>query len=524
MRTAVLLLVALAFAAVPGSLLPQRNVASDPAAVTRFYLDHPTLAPWLDRLWLFEVYSAPWFAAIYLLLLVSMTGCVLPRCRKLWHEFRAGPPAGPRRLEREAQHARADHAGHPDPEPLLDAAADWLRAAHYRVELGEADPADSAHATNLTNRANHTHREVRAERGRVRELGNLGFHLSLLVLLVGVAGGRLFGYEGRAAVVEGSTFTNAVASYDALTPAPLMDVASLEPLSFTLERFTAEFEATGGRAGEPRDFDARLAWETPSGSGVADVRPNVPLEVNGTKFFLTGHGYAPELTVRDATGTVVASGPTIFLPRDNVFTSDGVVKAPDASPAGIGIEAVLYPSAAPTGQGTVSIFPDLLNPQVEITAYRGDLGLDDGTAQSVFTLDADRMEVITDENGEPWTGSLRQGESVDLPGGGSVTFEGVTRFANFQIARDPGKEIALGAAVLLLTGLTVSLGVPRRRIWVRVTPTGVEAAARDLGRRSGGPDELDRLLAAVVAARQPPSPQRRATPTDVDPTGGDARG
>jgi cytochrome c biogenesis protein len=97
MRTAVILLALLALAAVPGSLLPQRNVATDPMAVARFVQDNPRLAPWLDRMGLFEVYAAPWFAAIYILLLVSMTGCVLPRCARLWRcgEHRPHPPRRP---------------------------------------------------------------------------------------------------------------------------------------------------------------------------------------------------------------------------------------------------------------------------------------------------------------------------------------------------------------------------------------------------------------------------------------------
>ena len=80
MRTAVVLLILLSLTAIPGSLLPQRNVASNPFAVTAFFNDHPRLAPVLDRLGLFDVYASSWFAAVYLLLMVSMTVCVLPRC------------------------------------------------------------------------------------------------------------------------------------------------------------------------------------------------------------------------------------------------------------------------------------------------------------------------------------------------------------------------------------------------------------------------------------------------------------
>ena len=77
MRTALLLLLALALAAVPGSLVPQQGV--DSLKVARFRIEHPDLAPWFDRLGMFSVYSSPWFAAIYLLLMVSLIGCVVPR-------------------------------------------------------------------------------------------------------------------------------------------------------------------------------------------------------------------------------------------------------------------------------------------------------------------------------------------------------------------------------------------------------------------------------------------------------------
>ena len=79
-----------------------------------------------------------------------------------------------------------------------------------------------------------------------------------------------------------------------------------------------------------------------------------------------------------------------------------------------------------------------------------------------------------------------------------MTFDGVSRFANFQVARDPGKEISLAAAILLLGGLTTSLAVRRRRVWVRRGDDGLlEMAGRSLSRRPLPPDELMMLAAAV---------------------------
>lgn len=108
-------------------------------------------------------------------------------------------------------------------------------------------------------------------------------------------------------------------------------------------------------------------------------------------------------------------------------------------------------------------------------------------------------------DGEPFTQALRVGETMTLPGGqGSVTFDGVSRFANFQIADDPGKEISLVAALLLLAGLTASLTVRHRRVVVRVRPgsdgtTSVEAGSLGLTRLGPPSGELARITTTIGA-------------------------
>lgn len=57
MRTALILLMLLALAAVPGSLTPQERV--DALAVTRWKSQHPGLVPLFERLSLFHVYGSP---------------------------------------------------------------------------------------------------------------------------------------------------------------------------------------------------------------------------------------------------------------------------------------------------------------------------------------------------------------------------------------------------------------------------------------------------------------------------------
>ena len=93
MRVALLLLMLLAVAAVPGSALPQRP--QNPAAVEEYLADHATAGPWLDRMGMFDVYASVWFSAIYILLFVSLVGCITPRVRAHWRALRAKPPRTP---------------------------------------------------------------------------------------------------------------------------------------------------------------------------------------------------------------------------------------------------------------------------------------------------------------------------------------------------------------------------------------------------------------------------------------------
>ena len=489
MRTAVVLLALLALAAIPGSLFPQRNVASDPAAVINYTRDNPRISPWLDRMGMFDVYASPWFAAIYILLLISMTGCVLPRSRRLWQSVRSDPPPAPRNLARLEDHRTWETTR--EPAEVISTAAAHLRSKGFRVVA--------------------TGKEVRAERGYLREVGNLAFHLSLLVFLVGIAAGKLVGFEGRVAVAEGGTFANDVSQYDAFSPSAWTDVDDLEPVSFSLEKFDVSYQTSGPNMGQPTEFAAKLAYRAGGGEEqTITVAPNHPLDVNETKFFLTGNGYAPVVTVRDGRGQVVSTGPVLFLPLDTDNASEGVIKVPDAQPTQLAFEGLFLPTAAVGPQGPYSLFPDTLDPQLFLTAYTGDLGLGDGVPQSVFTLDKDQLNQVR-RNGQPFSQALSVGETMKLPGGqGTLTFDRVSRFANFQIAHDPGKEITLAAAVVLLLGLTTSLVNRRRRLWVRVrgAESGdslIEVARYSLTRREPPRDEIEKLIAALGEAAPPPT-------------------
>ncbi len=218
MRTALILLFALALAAIPGSLVPQRRIS--PVRVSDFINEHPKLGPIYDRVGLFSVYTSPWFSAIYLLLFVSLVGCIIPRVGMYARALRARPPKTPRNLTRLPAYAKADIADHDD--GVLGRAAAALRQRHYRVDTA----GDS----------------VAAERGYLREAGNLVFHISLVFVLVGVAIGALWGFRGTTVVVVGQGFSNNLTQFDDFSAGAQFSEADLAPFSVTVKDFDVRFE------------------------------------------------------------------------------------------------------------------------------------------------------------------------------------------------------------------------------------------------------------------------------------------
>lgn len=454
MRTALMLLFLLTLAALPGSLVPQSSV--DPARVAQFISQHPKLSAVYEPLSLFSVYSAPWFAAIYLLLFVSLVGCVLPRTLSHVSAIRARPPAAPRHLDRLPVHE--SWTTDEDVSSVVASARTVLRGRRFRV----APATTSIEDTN----------SVAAERGHWRETGNLIFHLSMLLILVSFAAGNLFGFRADVLVVEGEGFSNTVTAYDTFSPGAAFDESNLAPFTVTLDALSVRYQPDGKQRGAPRDFRAEVTYTTSPDAAEQRIvlEVNHPLVIDGTKVFLLGNGYAPVFTVRDATGEEVFSGPVPFLPKNSNMTSTGVVKVPGASPDQLGFEGLFLPTAVlDPRQGPVSVFPDTKLPRAVLTAWTGSLGLDDGTPQSVYTLDKSQLRQVTSADGQPLAQSLAPGATMTLPDGSSITFDGIRRWTALKVARNPATTPALGGALLALAGLMLSLYVRRRRVWVRVS-------------------------------------------------------
>jgi cytochrome c biogenesis protein len=498
MRTALILLLLLAAAAVPGSVFPQRS--ADPNGVTAYFDANPVLAPILDKIQLFDVYTSAWFSAIYILLFTSLIGCVLPRTAAHARALRLPPVATPKNLKRMPAYKAATLTTIKSKDALLANAAALLKKQGYRVAVEEGVAAGPRSTKTLGG-------SVSAERGYLRETGNLIFHLSLMGVLIAVGVGGGLSYSGQRVLVEGESFVNNLAGYDSFSPGTFFNESQLVPFSVRLDKFEVDFYRdktlkNQANAGTPTDFRAyvttTLGATGKSKAGL--VRVNEPLAMPNANIYLTGNGYAPSITIRDKQGQVVYSGATAFLPQDKNYTSLGVIKVTDV-PKQYGIISFFYPTVGTLPSGALtSLYPDAAIPMLSMNVYQGDLGINGGQPKNVFALDIKNMKQIAGGKSGVKGLRLQLGETVKLPKDlGTVTFDGLKRFASLDVDYNPGGVWVLVFALLALAGVATSLLVPRRRVWVRQTETGFEVAA--LAR--GDDPVLEKVVSDIVSELSP---------------------
>ena len=497
MGTALVLLFLLALAAIPGALLPQRSL--NEAKVAEYIAEHPTIGPWLDRLQAFDVFSSFWFTAIYVLLFVSLVGCLTPRLIEHARSLRATPVPAPRNLGRLPKHHTAEVAGEPD-----------AVAATLSMSGCAAGGASTRTDDDIT--------EISAEKGYLREFGNIVFHFSLLGLLVAVAAGKLFGYEGNVIVIAdgGPGFCSASpAAFDSFRAGNTVDGTSLHPICLKVNDFEANYLPTG----QATSFAANIDYQAGPDLATNTWRPyrlqvNHPLRVGGDRVYLQGHGYAPTFTVTFPDGQTRTS--TVQWRPDDPLTllSSGVIRVdppggtyPDADERRehqIAVQGLFAPTEQLHGTLLSSSFPALNDPAVAVDIYRGDTGLDTGRPQSLFSLDPrlidqGRLTKVARVN-------LGAGEQTRLDDGTVVRFDGAVPFINVQVSHDPAQVWVLVFALMMMAGLLVSLVIRRRRVWVRVmpspqTPGTVSVELGGLARtdNSGWGDEFERLTQRLLA-------------------------
>ncbi|ADG98152.1 ResB family protein [Segniliparus rotundus DSM 44985] len=490
MRTALVLLFLLAVAAVPGAVLPQKDL--NIGKVDRWIEDHPDIGPWLDKLKFFEIFISPWFTAIYALLFVSLVGCLAPRLVEQCKQLRAPLTRTPRNLSRLPHHARLRAADSELAKAQVKAVLRGWRTEVHDTERGW---------------------ELSAERGFVHEFGNVLFHFALLGILVAIALGRLWGYEGTRTLIAGpgtTGFCNTSTSvYDSFRGGLLEDGTRLDPFCLQAKSFHETFLASG----QPDNYESQIAYQLPADFASDSwhgyqLRVNHPLRVEGLRVYLMGHGFAPTFTVTWPDGGPGKSRTETvpFIPQDGAtFLSSGAARFDP--PAGmwpdlgerdkhaVALEGLFAPTAGLHGTLLTSLSPELVNPGVAIDVYEGDTGLNSGRPQSATSLD--HRLVDSGKLVRAARKNLMRGESVTLPDGVIVRFDGVQQWVSLQVSKDPAQLWVLLFAVTMVCGLLGSLVVRRRRVWARFEAAELELGGLARTDQAGWHGEFDKLAARV---------------------------
>ncbi|WP_024795017.1 cytochrome c biogenesis protein ResB [Tomitella biformata] len=467
MRTALVLLFLLALASIPGALVPQRSLNAQ--KVDQYIADNPVIGPLFDTLQMYEVFGSSWFTAIYVLLFISLIGCITPRVAEHFRALRTPPVRAPRRLARLPHHAAATLPGsaQENADKVEEALRGWRKTTRT-----EADGTIT----------------ISAEKGYLREAGNLVFHIALVGVLLTVALGKIFGYEGNVIVIadgKSGICNTSPSGYDTFRAGLSEDGTGLHPFCVDVLDFKADYLPNG----QAEMFTSNIRYQAAEDLNTDTwhdyrLRVNEPLRVDGARVYLQGHAFAPTFTVTFPDGTSRTKTQP-FAPEEVLtFLSSGAVlfdppaemglSREDSRKSQIALEGLFAPTSqlgGETGKLLTSSWPQMLDPMVAIDIYKGDSGLDSGVAMSVFRLNPQPIaqgRLVKQERV-----NLSVGESVTLEDGTIVRFDGAEEFANLQVSYDPAQFWVLVSAVTMMAGMLISLVIKRRRIWARITPVAI---------------------------------------------------
>jgi cytochrome c biogenesis protein len=445
-RLALVLILVIAAAVLAGTLLMQAppSVVADPVAYDQWLeRARSKYGLWTDpfaALQLFNVFHSLWFRLLVGLLTANIIVCSVNRWKGIWATaFRTRTRMREAFFDRARFNARLETAM-----PAAEAAERVGRAishARYRVQT-EADNTSVA---------------VYADKNRLCRFGTLFSHLSIVLILVGVVVGGIWGFSDPEFIVaEGS----------------VRDVGMGTGLSVGLDHFTDEYYLEG----PPKDFRSDLViYENGVEVKRGTVRVNSPLSYHGVQFHQSFYGQAAVLAVRDEGGAVVFDeGVPLAWRTGDVGRPFGSFNLPEQG-------LVVYVIGPASGMN------DPLIPAGETR---------------VEVYDQATGALVAMEN-------LTQGTGKELAGL-NFTFERERRFTGLKVVKDPGVNIIWAAAGLMILGLVMLFYFPYRRLWAlcQSRPDGTTevrlgtTAQRDLSQEQEFGRLRDRVRRALGAPRE----------------------
>ena len=295
---------------------------------------------------------------------------------------------------------------------------------------------------------------VYGDRHQYTKLATLFTHLGLILFLVAAAVTARLGDEQGLVVPEGESLT--------VQPIGTPGLLLVKNLGF---------EAPGFETGMPTDFTTDLAVFQ-DGREIArkTIRVNDPLSVAGYTFHQNGFGAAPHVIVRDAAGRPLwdAQVPLTDSAADSPY---GILAVPGRD---LGLQLLLSRDA--DGVGVLLVLP-----------YR------------IVGTDADG-DPIPENYGAVTL--LRGDTKVSDELGLSIELVDFGQYTLLIAKHDPGQGLVWLAFLALITGITITFYLPRRRVWARLATDGRLGIVWRSDRYVDVEREFGRLLDDLVAARR----------------------
>lgn len=439
-QLAMALLALIAFFALIGTLIPQREAAGELAGRLS-----PALFSFLQKIQVFDLYHSVWFFLLSGLLAINIIICSLDRFPLAWRRFRISPvPQSEEAFKNIPDKNKFQAAS--DIQKAAAAAAVLLQKK-YRGMVRTDVPGSVF---------------LCAQKGRFSLFGVYIVHLSFLVLIIGAVIGSVFGVEGYVNIMEGEA-VNAIQLRSGNQSLPL-------PFSVRCDKFTVELYDSGA----PKSFQSDLTFLKNNQSvHSGKLLVNHPIAFDGFRFYQSSYGAAPG---GKATLALLRNGGR----RDVLNVGEG------------------YAFELPGKEGEFQVLrveENLMKmgPAIKIAVRSKKETVTFWVFQQLEKIKAMNPDIVREV--PMFNPGLFQPYTFTLLGLEEKYYTGL------QVNRDPGAPIVGAAALLLICGLLLVLFSYARQVFIRIDQVQDNARISVTGRsyknKSGLEQEVQYLLAEL---------------------------
>jgi cytochrome c biogenesis protein len=432
------LLAIIVLVSIIGTVVPQRESAAELAMRIP-----PGLFSFLQTMQLFDLYHSILFFLLLGLLSINLIICSINRFPQAWRHFRAKP----------------------SPENF-DVFKDLSEDAIINTKQDQKVIAEIA-ATSMKSRFRGYQCQkttdglyLYGDKGRSSYFGVYVVHLSILILIVGVVIGSLFGIEGYVNIGEGET-VNKIDLRDKEQTLPL-------PFAVRCDRFTIEFYENGA----PKTYRSELTFlKNGQAASSGQLLVNHPLGFEGIRFYQSSYGLTSEGKV------------SLSLFKNGKKSQDISV--------GLGETFVL-----PGKEGKVNVLRVEENLMKMGPAIK--LAVVSSQGETVFWVFR-HIDKIKEVN----PGIVQQ---IPMFNPGLFrpyvfVINGVQEkyYTGLQVNSDPGLPVVAAAAFLMFIGLMLVFFSSHRQVWLRVDVRGENTRISIAGRSHKDAVGLERDIKKILA-------------------------